>query len=140
MHRTWHGSGSVGQNFSQVGTRASEVPSLESLPERAFAGKAILPLLARQPEKRRQNLVLRSLIEVSAKTADSVKRRLDFHLAHAVGGKSRFNIHPGYVHRSHTAYFDDTENTDTWQREVYETARHLTAAENLRTVYDVGCG
>jgi hypothetical protein len=46
MHRTWHGSVSVGQNFSQVGTRASEVPSLESLPERAFAGKAILPLLA----------------------------------------------------------------------------------------------
>ena len=52
----------------------------------------------------------------------------------------RYAIVPGYRHRPDPIYFDDTGFTDEWQREVYQFAADLMAAESLKTVYDVGCG
>ena len=34
-------------------------------------------------------------------------------------------IKDGYQHRLDNKYFDDTENTDKWQREVYTFARDV---------------
>lgn len=65
---------------------------------------------------------------------------LRFHLGPLMGATSRFKIDPGYRHRGSTNYFDDTENSDEWQREVYETTRDLMTDRGLRTVNDVGCG
>lgn len=65
---------------------------------------------------------------------------LQYHLSPALGRKRMYNIHAGYRHRDKIEYFDDLENTDGWQREVYETARDLMAREGLRTVTDIGCG
>jgi SAM-dependent methyltransferase len=53
---------------------------------------------------------------------------------------SCYGMEPGYRHRKQTRYYDDTSNTDEWQREVYLAAADLMRAEGLRTVYDVGCG
>ena len=65
---------------------------------------------------------------------------LRFHLAPLLGRKSLYNIAPGYRHRSDIRYFDDTENADEWQREVYLTARQIMRENGLKTVCDVGCG
>lgn len=67
-------------------------------------------------------------------------RLLNFHGAPALGRPSQYDIHPGYRHRPEVAYYDDTENTDGWQREVYEAARELMLEHDLSTVADVGCG
>ena len=56
------------------------------------------------------------------------------------GEQSRYGIFPGYRHRITPSYFDDTVNTDDWQREVYEFAVQLMDKEQLASVYDVGCG
>src|SRR3990170_2791407 len=81
-----------------------------------------------------------SIVELPIKAARLASRSLQYRLAPILGGPSRYAIHPGYDHRSEIAYFDDTENTDNWQREVYERARDLAAEQDLQTVYDVGCG
>jgi len=56
------------------------------------------------------------------------------------GTAQNYFIHDGYRHRAESAYFDDTVNTDSWQREVYRFAREVFDAENLTNVCDVGCG
>ena len=81
-----------------------------------------------------------SIAELPLKAARLARRTLEYRLAPVLGSSSRFAIHPGYQHRPNIAYFDDTENTDNWQREVYERARRLMVAESLTTIYDVGCG
>ena len=67
-------------------------------------------------------------------------RELRFHAAPFLGRKKRYAIAAGYRHRDEIAYFDDVENTDEWQREVYAAARQLMRDEGLRSVCDVGCG
>jgi 2-polyprenyl-3-methyl-5-hydroxy-6-metoxy-1,4-benzoquinol methylase len=54
--------------------------------------------------------------------------------------KPHYEIAPGYLHRRESLYYDDTENTDFWQKEVYEAAREIMRTHKLQTVYDVGCG
>jgi SAM-dependent methyltransferase len=53
---------------------------------------------------------------------------------------SRYHIIAGYRHRSHAIYFDDTHNTDEWQKEVYQYAAELMRSECMQVVHDVGCG
>jgi hypothetical protein len=53
---------------------------------------------------------------------------------------SAYGIFPGYRARAAITHFDDTANTDEWQREVYQAAAELMARERLRSVHDVGCG
>lgn len=65
---------------------------------------------------------------------------LRFHLAPMVGASSRHGIAAGYKHREKPGYFDDTANSDNWQREVYEQARILMKDNALSTVNDIGCG
>jgi 2-polyprenyl-3-methyl-5-hydroxy-6-metoxy-1,4-benzoquinol methylase len=51
-----------------------------------------------------------------------------------------FNIKKGYHHAHVAVAFDDTVNTDEWQREVYEFALSCMQQQNYRSVIDVGCG
>lgn len=49
-------------------------------------------------------------------------------------------IKEGYQHRLNNRYFDDTENTDKWQREVYTFAKDVAVKNNFAKVIDIGTG
>lgn len=57
-----------------------------------------------------------------------------------VGSPQNFFIQDGYRHRTEVIHWDDTENKDEWQDEVYKFAREVFVQQNLKTVADVGCG
>jgi SAM-dependent methyltransferase len=57
-----------------------------------------------------------------------------------VGRAENYFIHAGYRHRTEAIYYDDTENRDQWQNEVYKFAREVFDQKNLKAVCDVGCG
>jgi 2-polyprenyl-3-methyl-5-hydroxy-6-metoxy-1,4-benzoquinol methylase len=54
--------------------------------------------------------------------------------------KEKFCIKKGYHHAASVIDFDDTSNTDEWQKEVYLLARDVLAEKKYQTVIDVGCG
>jgi SAM-dependent methyltransferase len=56
------------------------------------------------------------------------------------GASSQYEIFPGYKHRNHSRYDDDTALADEWQREVYVFAAKVMREEGLATIYDIGCG
>jgi hypothetical protein len=58
----------------------------------------------------------------------------------AVGRRENYFIHNGYEARSENAFYDDTANSDQWQREVYQFAREVCDRDALRSVCDIGCG
>ena len=63
------------------------------------------------------------------------------HREHSVIGRAEnYFIHDGYRHRAGGIYYDDTENSDEWQDEVYKFAREVFDERELKTVCDVGCG
>lgn len=49
-------------------------------------------------------------------------------------------IKAGYHHRTANRFYDDTHNTDKWQREIYEFAAAEAARLNAQRVIDIGCG
>lgn len=51
-----------------------------------------------------------------------------------------FGIKAGYRHRLENHFFDDSDNEDEWQCEVYEAAAKEARKIGARTVFDVGCG
>jgi 2-polyprenyl-3-methyl-5-hydroxy-6-metoxy-1,4-benzoquinol methylase len=51
-----------------------------------------------------------------------------------------FSIKPGYHHATAVEFFDDTENKDEWQRQVYELADGLARSLPNASIIDVGCG
>jgi SAM-dependent methyltransferase len=51
-----------------------------------------------------------------------------------------FAIKKGYHHAKNVFHFDDTANTDEWQKEVYELAAIKVQELHGRSVIDVGCG
>ncbi len=52
----------------------------------------------------------------------------------------RFGIKAGYFHRSSVPHYDDTLNTDEWQREVYAFAAEFMQTNQYQSVLDFGCG
>jgi hypothetical protein len=54
--------------------------------------------------------------------------------------QQHFNIKTGYSHAGKVIAFDDTNNKDEWQKEVYELARDISVEKNYRSIIDVGCG
>jgi hypothetical protein len=56
------------------------------------------------------------------------------------GAERHFCIRGSYRHRTEVLHFDDSKFKDEYQREVYLRAAALATAENVKTVYDVGCG
>jgi hypothetical protein len=54
--------------------------------------------------------------------------------------KENFFIKKGYHHAAGVIDFDDTSNTDEWQKEVYLLARDILSEKNYQSVIDVGCG
>jgi hypothetical protein len=53
---------------------------------------------------------------------------------------TQYGIIAGYRHRSQATYFDDTCNTDEFQKEVYQYATDLMRSEGMQVVHDIGCG
>jgi len=51
-----------------------------------------------------------------------------------------FAIKKGYHHATGAEHFDDTDNKDEWQKEVYELADETARLLNYSSVIDVGCG
>jgi hypothetical protein len=49
-------------------------------------------------------------------------------------------IKESYVSRLDNKYFDDTDNTDLWQKEVYEFAKQVAIDNNFLKVMDIGTG
>jgi SAM-dependent methyltransferase len=49
-------------------------------------------------------------------------------------------IRKGYHYASNAGNFNDTSNTDEWQKEVYLFAARFMLQHNLQRVVDVGCG
>lgn len=54
--------------------------------------------------------------------------------------EEKFCIKKGYHHAATVADFDDTSNTDEWQKEVYLFAKDVLTEKNYHSVIDVGCG
>lgn len=51
-----------------------------------------------------------------------------------------YQIDINYQHRKTVKHFDDTENKEQWQREVYLSAREYCLENKVTEVHDVGCG
>lgn len=49
-------------------------------------------------------------------------------------------IKDGYQHRLDNKYFDDTANTDGWQKEVYIFAKDVAKKNNFKRIVDIGTG
>jgi len=60
--------------------------------------------------------------------------------AACLGDRKNYFVHDGYRPRERAIYFDDTQNTDQSQLEVYEFAKEVCDREKLSFVYDIGCG
>lgn len=54
--------------------------------------------------------------------------------------KKNYFIKEGYVHRLDNRYFDDTSNTDGWQKEVYTFAKDIAVKNNFKRIIDIGTG
>jgi SAM-dependent methyltransferase len=52
----------------------------------------------------------------------------------------QYGIVKGYNHRKDDYHFDDTANTDHWQKEVYLKAKEILDREQLNRIIDFGCG
>jgi 2-polyprenyl-3-methyl-5-hydroxy-6-metoxy-1,4-benzoquinol methylase len=51
-----------------------------------------------------------------------------------------YSIKENYVHRLENKYFNDTSNTDGWQKEVYLYARKIVDENNFSKILDIGTG
>ncbi len=58
----------------------------------------------------------------------------------AIFQQSSYHIKPGYIHRKKISYFDDTNLTDEYQKEVYEQARFYLDKFGYNNILDIGCG
>lgn len=86
------------------------------------------------------NLRPGNLLKLAYRTIRISGTELRMRVAPLLGDASFYDLPAGYRHRAETSYFDDLENSDEWQREVYEAARAIIIENQLRTVHDVGCG
>ena len=93
--------------------------------------------------------ILLAAREGSNRLFASIRRRPNARLSslkQVILDVSRFNevsqycIKPPYRHREDNAFFDDTQNNDNWQRELYEIAAEAATKLGARKVIDVGCG
>lgn len=57
-----------------------------------------------------------------------------------ISSKPKYNIKRGYIHKKEYIHFDDTINTDEWQKEVYLKAKEYVETNNLTSIIDYGCG
>jgi 2-polyprenyl-3-methyl-5-hydroxy-6-metoxy-1,4-benzoquinol methylase len=51
-----------------------------------------------------------------------------------------YSIKQNYIHRLNNKYFNDTKNTDKWQREVYEFAKKIADENEFTKILDIGTG
>jgi hypothetical protein len=54
--------------------------------------------------------------------------------------EEKFCIKKGYHHSGSVVDFDDTSNTDEWQKEVYLYAKKILEEKKYQSVIDIGCG
>ena len=65
---------------------------------------------------------MRRFLKIGSKTAQEMTAWVAWKTRVMRGASRHYDIFPGYKHRQEARYFDDTELTDEWQREVYEFA------------------
>jgi hypothetical protein len=77
----------------------------------------------------------------------TIKRTMKDVMVHGIanvkelmGAGPKFCIRGAYQHRTEVSYFNDTGQTDEYQKEVYLRAAALAWSEKIETVYDIGCG
>ena len=51
-----------------------------------------------------------------------------------------YHIKKDYIHREDEVYYDDTPQTDKWQKEVYLYARYISETGSYKNIVDFGCG
>lgn len=54
--------------------------------------------------------------------------------------KPKYGLRRGYLHRTSVLHFDDRNNSDEFQKEVYAFARAFYEERQLQGVLDIGCG
>lgn len=54
--------------------------------------------------------------------------------------KPKYDIQRGYIHRKEVPHFNDLENKEEWQKEVYEKVREIALLNNFKSICDIGCG
>ena len=54
--------------------------------------------------------------------------------------KPKYCIKRGYIHRNSVPHFDDINNKDEWQNEVYAFAKDVFDKKNYNNILDIGCG
>jgi len=77
-----------------------------------------------------------------------MRRRLPLHrhvlyrlkVAAAWLQKPKYGLPRGYLHRRNVVAFDDRQNQDEYQKEVYQFARSFYDERGLNGVLDIGCG
>lgn len=62
------------------------------------------------------------------------------HVVNSFYDTDTYCIKRGYIHRKNAEAFDDTQNEDAWQEEVYEKAYHIFLDNKYRNLLDIGCG
>lgn len=132
--------------MGRAASRAVEMHQIRQRPERGdwrLCWRALAVIPSRTTPEERSLSIFSALPEPVKRPLRPVVqfgRALKFHSAPLLGRKKRYGIAAGYRHREEPVYFDDLENADEWQREVYVAARDLMRANGLRTVCDIGCG
>ena len=74
------------------------------------------------------------------KKKEYLKQSLKFFEQHFPINPKNFFIKSAYSSRLNVPDFDDTQNRDEWQKEVYEYAEHVFKMNNLTSVLDIGTG
>jgi len=69
---------------------------------------------------------------------ESIKRSFKIFRSFLSGKK--YGIRAGYIHRIESGHFDDSENEDQWQKEVYQFGADLSEKQKYKTILDIGCG
>jgi SAM-dependent methyltransferase len=107
-------------------------PDLRGFLERLLADDTRAALLCGFDPSEFRDLILTGLEAGRFQLAGPMHRILGVPVPH-------YGLDPEYSCNP-VCYFDDTEYTDEWQREVYDLARELAQKHGWRRILDVGCG
>ena len=58
----------------------------------------------------------------------------------SIFNSKKYGIKSGYFHRNKIIHFDDSNNKDEWQKEVYEFAFDYYNQNKFTSIIDIGCG
>lgn len=80
------------------------------------------------------------LNQLTFKTRTLLRKSFLFNSLRSFWKQEQYCIHKAYRHRIHNVHFNDIENTDEWQKEVYQYAKNLAKENSYNSIIDIGCG